>query len=73
MLDWLLLDVWIIPDTIGSEQTKHLLDSSYSWLYNVWEKIWYSIISKVNLKKIGKEKWDSVIILIIDSYLNEGK
>jgi Bacteriocin-protection, YdeI or OmpD-Associated len=49
----------LLPDRIGSAQTKHLLTSA-----NQGQKIWYCVISKDTLKRIGKTLGEEIFVAL---------
>ncbi len=51
----------LMPDKIGSKQTEHLLNKSYT---KRGERIWYFQVPKKVLKEISKELGDSVEVKI---------
>jgi Bacteriocin-protection, YdeI or OmpD-Associated len=64
----LRIDTWIdgflfhgalIPDKVGSNQTKHLVGERYP-VENVGARVWHVIISQSILKKINKQLGDTV-------------
>jgi hypothetical protein len=49
----------LLPDRIGSAQTKHLLNEA-----NGGQRIWYCIISKDALKRIGKTLGEEIFVAL---------
>jgi Bacteriocin-protection, YdeI or OmpD-Associated len=57
-IDGLSVDGALMPDKVGSAQTKHLLDAGLP----EGQKIWYYIVSKKVLQKIGKSLGNEVTV-----------
>ena len=59
MTGFVAVDGALMPDKVGSAQTKHLLESEMQ----CGQPIWYYIVSKKVLRKIGKALGDEVTVV----------
>ena len=57
-IDGVTVDGALMPDKVGSAQTKHLLEAGLP----AGQQIWYYIVSKKLLRKIGKTLGDTVTV-----------